>query len=85
MPGKDWALNFLKTHPELTNRFATNIKKLRAAIDETTLTCYLNNLRKVIEGVPPKNIWNCNASILTDNPGQKKVVKRGSEVPRTHL
>jgi hypothetical protein len=49
MPGKDWAQNFLKRRPELTNRFATNIKKQTAAIDATTLACYINNLREVTE------------------------------------
>ena len=82
MPGTDWVRSFLKRHPELTNRFATNIKRVRAAIDEATLRDYINNLAKVIEGIPAENIWNYDESNLTDNPGLKKVLtKRGTKYP----
>lgn len=45
-PGKEWIRGFLKRNPEVTVRFAANIKKSRAAINEETLTDYINNLKK---------------------------------------
>lgn len=55
MPGTDWVCSFLKGHPELTNRFATNIKRVRAAIDEATWRAHISNL-EVIDGIPLENI-----------------------------
>jgi hypothetical protein len=51
MTGKDGDQNFLKRHPQLINGFAANIKKLRSATHATTMTCYINNMREVIEGI----------------------------------
>lgn len=60
-PGTEWTRSFLKRHPQLTVRFAANIKKTRAAIDENTLTNFINNLKVTLEGVPPgimmKQTW----------------------------
>lgn len=82
IPGHEWALSFVKRHPELTTRFANNVKRSRAAINEATLTDYINSLSKVVEGVPSENIWNFDESNLTDNPGHKKVItKRGMKYP----
>lgn len=85
MPSNNWAWNFTNRHPALTNRFATNIKKLRAAINETTLACYISSLRE-FTGVSSKNIWKCNESYWTYNRDQKKViVKKRLRVLGTHL
>lgn len=72
LPGKEWTKYFLKHHPQLTERFAANIKRSRAAIDEQVLRDYINNLKEVIKDVPPENIWNLDETNLTDDPGQKK-------------
>lgn len=82
LPGKEWVQGFLKRHPELTMRFASNIKRVRAAITAESLKEYIHNLSQVVDGIPPENIWNCDETNLTDNPGQKKViVKRGTKYP----
>lgn len=82
VPGHEWVLGFLKRHQELTVRFASNIKRSRAGINSKTLTEYISNLGEVVKDVPPENIWNCDESNLTDNPGQKKVItKRGCKYP----
>ncbi|KAF2887440.1 hypothetical protein ILUMI_18733 [Ignelater luminosus] len=44
MPGKDWISSFLRRHLQLTARFAANIKRNRAATNETALREYINNL-----------------------------------------
>lgn len=81
-PGKEWIRGFLKRNPEVTVRFAANIKKSRAAINEEILTNYINHLQKTLDGVPPQNIWNYDESNLTDDPGCKKVLtKRGVKYP----
>lgn len=82
VPGHEWVLGFLKRHHELTVRFASNIKRSRAGINAKALTEYISNLSEVVRDVPPENIWNCDESNLTDNPGQKKIItKRGCKYP----
>lgn len=82
IPGIEWVRSFLKRHPELTTRFAANIKRVRASVNAEVLQDYISALGETVEGVPPENIWNFDESNLTDNPGQKKViVKRGTKYP----
>lgn len=82
LPGKDWTKAFLQRHPQLTERFAANIKRCRAAIDEPMLHDYIHNLKKVTKDVPIENIWNLDETNLTDDPGQKKVIcHRGVKYP----
>lgn len=81
-PGREWIKNFLKRHQELTVRFASNIKRSRAAINKETLTEYFENLKKNLTDIPPERIWNYDETNLTDNPGSKKVLtKRGTKYP----
>lgn len=63
-PGKEWSKGFLKRNQELTVRFATNIKKSRASIDEATLTEYSNNLRDTCMQVQCENIFNYDETNL---------------------
>lgn len=73
VPGSEWVKLFLKRHPALTGaRFAANIKRSRAAINNEILTEYIDNLKEVTEGVPSENIWNYDESNLTDDPGKKE-------------
>lgn len=76
VPGHDWILNFLKRHPQLTKRFADNIKKSRAGITKNDLRQYISFLSKELEGVPPTNIFNFDETNLVDDPGKKKVFAR---------
>ena len=81
-PGLDWSRSFLKRHQDLTKGFASNIKKKRAAISETTIGEYMANLKKEVNGVPPSNILNYDETNLMDDPGNKKIItKRGSKYP----
>lgn len=81
-PGRDWVKSFMKRNPCLSERFAENIKRNRAAIDETTVRNFIANLGEELENVPPTHIWNFDETNFTDNPGQAKVlVKRGCKYP----
>lgn len=82
LPGADWLKGFMTRHPSLSARLASNIKRARAEVSEETISNYMQNLKSVIEGVPPENIWNYDETNLSDNPGSKKVLcKRGSKYP----
>lgn len=82
LPGNEWVISFTKRHPQLTMRFASNIKKCRAAVNEKTLRDYIDNLDLELKDVPATNIWNFDESNLTDDPGKKKVLtKRGTKYP----
>lgn len=81
-PGYEWTKSFLKRNSVLTTRFASNIKRARAKINESTLKEYIDNLKVTLESVPPSNIWNYDKTNLTDDPGCKKVItKRGLKYP----
>lgn len=82
MPGPDWAKSFLKRRSELSVRFANNIKRARAAIDEQTITEYINNLSEVTNDVPPENIYNYDETCMSDDPGRIKIIcRRGTKYP----
>ena len=72
----------MRRHPEITVRFASNIKRKRAAIGADTINEYFDHLSKELEGVPPTNIWNYDETNLTDDPGNKRIItKRGMKYP----
>lgn len=51
-------------------------------MDAEIIKTYICNLSKEAEGVPPQNIFNCDETNLSDDPGQKKVIiKRGMKYP----
>ncbi|KAJ8930693.1 hypothetical protein NQ314_016483 [Rhamnusium bicolor] len=82
LPGKEWINAFIARHPQLSQRFAENVKRTRAAVDEPMLKCFINNLETKLKDVPVINIWNFDETNLTDDQGQKKVlVKRGCKYP----
>lgn len=82
IPGSDWMKNFIKRHPELSVRFAENVKRTRAAVDENMLRSFFENLESEIADVAPTNLWNFDETNLTDDPGKKKVlVKKGCKYP----
>jgi hypothetical protein len=53
LPGSEWTMSFLKRHPELSIRFASNIKRKRAQISTDTINEYFTNLASELDGVPP--------------------------------
>lgn len=82
MPGRDWVKLYLQRHPELSVRFAANIKKVRAGVNEAMISEYIDNLKVVTEGVPPECIYNYDESNLCDDPGRKRILcRRGCKYP----
>ncbi|XP_065667621.1 uncharacterized protein LOC136087921 [Hydra vulgaris] len=81
-PGGDWIRSFLKRNPELTVRFASNIKRKRAEIGTTVIDNYFTNLSNEISNISPDNIRNYDETNLSDDPGKKKILtKRGCKYP----
>ncbi|XP_072400704.1 uncharacterized protein [Diabrotica undecimpunctata] len=81
-PGEDLIKKIMVRHPEISLRFAENIKRVRAGVDENILRSFFENLAVELGGVAPTNIWNCDETNLTVDPGKKKViVKRGCKYP----
>jgi len=61
----------------LTNRFAENIKRSRAAVDERTTNEFFDNLTTTLDGdIPPENVGNFDETNFTDDPGSKRVIVR---------
>lgn len=83
MPGHDWFKGFIKRHPDLSERLASNIKKSRAKVSPDGINEYFDFLEKELEGIPPSNIYNYDETNLTDDPGQKKknTDKKGRKIP----
>ncbi|KAJ8937750.1 hypothetical protein NQ314_011734 [Rhamnusium bicolor] len=82
LPGQDWIKAFIARHPEISVRFAENVKHTRAAVDESMLRSSFENLAIELKDVPPTNLWNFDETNATDDPGKKKVlVKKGSKYP----
>lgn len=81
-PTYEWSRLFLSRHPQLSERFAANIKIARAEITATTINNYFDRLGTELKDIPPQNIWNYDETNLTDDPGRKKVLtKRGCKYP----
>ena len=81
-PGDDWCSSFTKRHPMLSERMCQNIKRARAKVDPEQVKQYFENLKKVVEGVPPANILNYDETNLADDPGRKKCIfRRGVKYP----
>ena len=71
---------FRKRNPTLTVRECSNIKTVRAAVDEVVITKYFDQLSESVESIPPENLWNYDETNLRDDPGTTKVIcKMGSK------
>lgn len=80
LPGYDWVKLFLHRHKELSTRMASNIKRVRAAVDEKVIGSYFEHLEKSMEGITSENCWNYDETNVTDDPGNVKVIcKRGAK------
>jgi len=56
VPAIDWTKSFIKRRPELTVRFASNIKRKRAQVGATVITEYFDNLEPELLNVPASHI-----------------------------
>lgn len=83
LPGRDWALNFLRRHKDaLSTRLAANISRDRAKVSEEQIDAFFENYQQTIAGVSPDCIINYDETNLTDDPGSKKYIfKRGTKYP----
>lgn len=84
LPGKDWAIGFLKRQKQLiSQRWCQNVKRNRAArISQEMINEYFDELGESIKDVEPRAIVNNDESNLTDDPGSKKILcRRGTKHP----
>lgn len=83
LPGKDWAINFIKRHKnEISNRLSANISTKRAALSEEVLDRFFENASELLAETHPSLILNFDETNLTDDPGSKKFIyKRGTRYP----
>jgi hypothetical protein len=68
---KDCVKSFLSRTPRLSERFASNVKRNSAADVKKIITDYIENFRKLIEGIPPEKVFNFDERNLTYDPQQK--------------
>ncbi|CAK1598838.1 unnamed protein product [Parnassius mnemosyne] len=67
---------------ELSQRFCSNIKRVRAAVDDEQIRTYFEHLKTEIQGVPAENVYNYDETNFVDEPSNKKVLmKRGCKYP----
>ena len=86
MPGVEWTRSFLKRNKNIALRFSSNISKTKASISQETINEFFNHISKVLDSIPPSNIWNYDETNLTDDPGAKKILcKRGCKYPQQIL
>ena len=81
-PSREFVYHFKNRHPEITERFAGNIKRSRAAVTKETIDQYFDHLQKELDGIAPESIYNYDETNLSDDPGRKKcLMKRGTKYP----
>lgn len=69
MPGRDWAMSFVKRYSHtLTKRLCQNVKRSRAGVNAETVNQYFNELTATLEDVDPHLIVNYDETNLTDDP-----------------
>ena len=71
MPSKDWLKLFIKRYG-LRERFADSVKPDRANITPEMVNSFVENLKRVLEGVPESNIFNYDETNFRNHPGQEK-------------
>nr|CAI5862835.1 unnamed protein product [Callosobruchus analis] len=81
-PGKRWAECFLeRQRKELSQRFCSNIKRVRASVNEDVINSFFCHLESEIKDIS-RLIYNYDETNLVDDPGKKKVLaKRGCKYP----
>lgn len=80
IPGRDWALAFLKRHEKiLSQRMCQNIKYARAVTTKEDLTTYFDHLHTSgVQTIPPGNILNYDETNMVDDPKSKKMIFKRS-------
>ncbi|KAG5866306.1 hypothetical protein JTB14_002185 [Gonioctena quinquepunctata] len=58
-----------------------HIKRARAKVDHNAINLYFDELNLSMEGVLPHSVINYDETNITDDPGRKKVVRRGCRHP----
>ena len=88
LPSKEWARLFLKRNKDTIKlRKCQNFTPSKAALSAEDVTTFFNNLLQSLaegdeNGVPPKNLFNCDEINLSDDPGTKMCVfKRSTKYP----
>lgn len=76
MSGRDWIKLYLQRHPALSVRFAANIKKVRAGVNKSMISEYMDNLKVVTECVSSARIYNYDESNLSDDSDRKRILCR---------
>jgi hypothetical protein len=67
---------FLARHPQLSVRKANPIKRSRAAVSHDEVNAFFEQFMKSAEGVQPGDMYNCDESNLSNNPGAVKAIFR---------
>nr|CAI5829161.1 unnamed protein product [Callosobruchus analis] len=82
-PGQRWAECFLARHKrEPSQRVCSNIKRVRAAVNEEAINSFFRHLEIEIKDVLPESIYNYDETNLVDDPGKNKIItKRGCKYP----
>nr|CAI5859047.1 unnamed protein product [Callosobruchus analis] len=83
-PGQRWTECFLaRNKRELSQRFCSNIKRVRAAVNEEAINSFFRHLETENKDVLPESIYNnYDETNLVDDPGKKKIItKRGCKYP----
>ncbi|KAG8232065.1 hypothetical protein J437_LFUL011561 [Ladona fulva] len=74
----------VKCHLEKQGRFANNVKRARAAIDDTVMTQYVDSSSDLTKDVPPDRIYNYDETCMSDDPGRSKIIcRRGYKYPES--
>lgn len=75
MPGWEWGKSFIERHKsEIGERFATNISRKRALVNEETIKNFFEQFEMETVNVLPENIYNYDESGFHDTPSKGKVL-----------
>ncbi|XP_060804831.1 uncharacterized protein LOC132904249 [Amyelois transitella] len=83
MPGEWWVKNFIERYRDkLSLRAVQNIKRARAEKTLSEFQQFFNNIKSVLENVPPTHIVNYDETNFSDDPGSAKCIfRRGTKYP----
>lgn len=86
LPGKTWYLNFMKRHPELSNKQSEYLNKARATVTEEKLRSWFRRTLELLEDDAeilrdPTRCWNMDESAFYTNPtGGCVIAEKGKPV-----
>jgi hypothetical protein len=82
LPTRRFVDSFLGRHKDFSLRKTNPIKRTRAGLTREIVMAFFENYKKVVEGVPPENIYNYDESPLHDDPGSSKCIyRKGTKYP----